>query len=131
RVGGARSVRGGRHRVRRHRRRRAGADDPGRDRGLPGGPRVGTRPAHPGAGASIGSMDDWSTRRRDWEERRLRPALERSQERRPRFSTISDVDVERLYGPWSWRETADGEPSGGSGPTAVDQHGGSLGGGRW
>jgi methylmalonyl-CoA mutase N-terminal domain/subunit len=43
----------------------------------------------------------WSARRRAWETTRLAPALERSPERRTRFSTISDVDVDRLYGPWS------------------------------
>ena len=46
-------------------------------------------------------MTDWSRRRRAWEEARLRPALDRAPERLPRFSTISDVEVERLYGPWS------------------------------
>jgi methylmalonyl-CoA mutase N-terminal domain/subunit len=40
-------------------------------------------------------------RRRDWEARRLAPALARAPERQPRFSTISDVEIERLYGPWS------------------------------
>jgi len=40
-------------------------------------------------------------RRRDWEATRLAPALDRGAERQPRFSTISDVEVERLYGPWS------------------------------
>jgi methylmalonyl-CoA mutase, N-terminal domain len=42
-----------------------------------------------------------SDRRRDWEATRLAPALERAPERTARFSTISDVEVERLYGPWS------------------------------
>ena len=42
-----------------------------------------------------------SARRRAWEHDRLAPALERAPERRARFSTISDVEVERLYGPWS------------------------------
>ena len=42
-----------------------------------------------------------SARRGAWERDRLAPALERAPERRPRFSTISDVEVERLYGPWS------------------------------
>jgi methylmalonyl-CoA mutase, N-terminal domain len=48
----------------------------------------------------------WSARRRAWEAARLGPALERAGERQPRFSTISDVEVERLYGPWS---TGDGD----------------------
>jgi methylmalonyl-CoA mutase N-terminal domain/subunit len=47
-------------------------------------------------------MTDWSTRRSAWERERLERALERVPERKPRFSTISDVEVERLYGPWSW-----------------------------
>jgi methylmalonyl-CoA mutase N-terminal domain/subunit len=42
-----------------------------------------------------------SARRSAWERDRLAPALDRAPERRPRFSTISDVEVERLYGPWS------------------------------
>jgi len=37
-------------------------------------------------------------------------------ERRPRFSTISDVEIGRLYGPEGWV----GPDSGGGGPTAVD-----------
>jgi methylmalonyl-CoA mutase N-terminal domain/subunit len=78
-------------------------------------------------------MTDWSSRRRQWEERRLAEALDRAPERRPRFSTISDVDVERLYGPWSWqhRGDADGQPTGGGGPTVVDHHGDPLASGRW
>jgi methylmalonyl-CoA mutase N-terminal domain/subunit len=47
-------------------------------------------------------MTDWSTRRSTWERERLEQALQRAPERKPRFSTISDVEVERLYGPWSW-----------------------------
>jgi methylmalonyl-CoA mutase N-terminal domain/subunit len=43
----------------------------------------------------------WSARRRAWETARLEPALERAPERRTRFSTISDVEIDRLYGPWS------------------------------
>src|SRR4051812_47041956 len=60
----------------------------------------------------------WQRRREKWAAERLRPALDRAPERRRRFSTISDVDVDRLYGPWSG--TADGgDPTGGGGPTAV------------
>jgi methylmalonyl-CoA mutase N-terminal domain/subunit len=44
---------------------------------------------------------DWAERRRVWETERLRPALDRAPERRPRFSTISDQPIESLYGPWS------------------------------
>src|SRR3977135_4047362 len=68
----------------------------------------------------------WQRRRERWAAERARPALDRSPERRQRFSTISDVEVGRLYGPWSW--TADdgrgaNEPTGGGGPTAVDHLG--------
>ena len=49
--------------------------------------------------------------------------------RRPRFSTISDLEIARLYGPPDW--TAEG--AGGGGPTAVDHLGDSLreGDGPW
>src|SRR5947207_854615 len=92
-------------------------------------------------------MNDWSRRRRDWEEQRLNAAVGRAPERRPRFTTISDVEVERLYGPWSWdshgpdgapgtdgrrgARTAPGEPAGAGGPTAVDHRGDPLARGRW
>ena len=45
-------------------------------------------------------MSDETERLRDWERTRLAPALEWAPERRTRFSTLSDVDIERLYGPW-------------------------------
>ena len=79
----------------------------------------------------------WSARRRAWEAKRLGPALDRVPERQPRFSTISDTEVERLYGAWSWQPVQegarDGEPAGGGGPTAVDHHGERLRSepGRW
>jgi methylmalonyl-CoA mutase N-terminal domain/subunit len=73
----------------------------------------------------------WSARRRAWEAKRLRPALDRAPERRSRFSTISDTTIHRLYGPWSWQPGPDGEPVGGGGPTAVDHRGESLRQGRW
>ena len=57
----------------------------------------------------------WSARRRAWEAKRLAPALDRAPERRIRFSTISDTDVDRLYGPWSLGADGDGEPRGGGG----------------
>jgi len=41
------------------------------------------------------------TDRSKWEAERLGPALRRAPERRPSFSTISDMPIERLYGPWS------------------------------
>jgi len=40
-------------------------------------------------------------RRRDWERERLDPALKRAPERKASFSTMSDMPIERLYGPWS------------------------------
>src|SRR6188768_4162430 len=40
-------------------------------------------------------------RRRDWERERLEPALKRAPERKASFSTMSDMPIERLYGPWS------------------------------
>src|SRR5437868_4391369 len=71
----------------------------------------------------------WQRRREAWAAARARPALERSPERRQHFSTISDVEVGRLYGPWSWtaedRRGAN-EPAGGGGPTAVDHLGERL-----
>jgi len=62
---------------------------------------------------------EWDARRSAWEADRLGPAAARAPERRTRFSTISDMEVERLYGPWSWREGA-------GGPTEVDHHGDPL-----
>jgi methylmalonyl-CoA mutase N-terminal domain/subunit len=73
----------------------------------------------------------WAARKRAWEAKRLRPAVERAPERRARFSTISDTDVARLYGPWSWQPDSDGGPVGGGGPTAVDHRGDKLRRGRW
>ena len=73
----------------------------------------------------------WSAKRRAWEANRLASSSARAPERRTRFSTISDVDVERLYGPWSWGAGQDGEPSGAAGPTAVDHRGEPLADGRW
>jgi methylmalonyl-CoA mutase, N-terminal domain len=68
----------------------------------------------------------WSARRRAWEAKRLGPALERAPEQRIRFSTISDTEVDRLYGPWSWQPEGGGDPVGGGGPTAVDHRGEPL-----
>jgi methylmalonyl-CoA mutase N-terminal domain/subunit len=74
---------------------------------------------------------DWDARRRRWAGERLDPSVERAPERRPRFSTISDVEVDRLYGPWSWEAEAGGDRSGPGGPTAVDHLGEPLGTGRY
>ena len=68
----------------------------------------------------------WSARKRAWEARRLTPAIDRAPERKPRFSTISDTEIDRLYGPWSWQPGSDGTPGGGGGPTLVDHHGDQL-----
>jgi len=62
---------------------------------------------------------DWDARRSAWEAQRLGPAAARAPERRTRFSTISDAEVERLYGPWFWQDGA-------GGPTEVDHHGDPL-----
>jgi methylmalonyl-CoA mutase N-terminal domain/subunit len=40
-------------------------------------------------------------RRQDWERERLDPTLKRAPERKASFSTMSDMPIERLYGPWS------------------------------
>ncbi len=83
----------------------------------------------------------WQARKRAWERERLGPAAARTPERRFRFSTISDVEVARLYGPWSLQPGVDGgadadggpdaEGPGGGGPTAVDHRGEPLRAGRW
>ena len=73
----------------------------------------------------------WSAKRRAWEANRLASSSARAPERRTRFSTISDVEVERLYGPWSWGAAQDGAPNGAGGPTALDHRGEPLAGGRW
>ena len=73
----------------------------------------------------------WSARLRAWQAKRLGPAIERAPERKPGFSTISDTEIERLYGPWSWQTGEDGGPVGGGGPTAVDHRGEALRRGRW
>ena len=67
-------------------------------------------------------MTDWSSRRETWRRERLGPALDRGPERRIRFSTISDVEVDRLYGPWDWQ----GPDAGGGGPTEIDHLGRPL-----
>ena len=73
----------------------------------------------------------WSARRRAWESERLGPATERAPERQKRFSTISDTEIDRLYGPWEWQPDEGGESVGGGGPTAVDHRGERLKSGRW
>ncbi|MEX2011930.1 MAG: methylmalonyl-CoA mutase family protein, partial [Chloroflexota bacterium] len=77
------------------------------------------------------SREDWDARRSAWTSQRLDPSLRRAAERRTRFSTISDTEVERLYGPWSLRTDPAGGPAGAGGPTAVDHRGEPLAAGRW
>ena len=70
-------------------------------------------------------MDEgWAERDRAW---RAAADGRTPDGRQTRFSTISDVDIEALYGPSAWA----GEGAGGSGPTAVDHLGRPLAGGRW
>ncbi len=65
----------------------------------------------------------WDERHRRWRIDRLAPALDRLPERRDRFSTMGDIPVERLYGPWDQERDSDGGAAGAGGPTAVDHHG--------
>ena len=84
---------------------------------------------------------DWSERLRAWEAGPLRRSLANGPERRDRFSTISDVEMARLYGPWSLQAGPDGgpagaagpsgEPVGPGGPTAFDHSGRPLEPGPW
>ena len=75
---------------------------------------------------------DWSVGRDRWQVERLEPARQRAPERRRRFSTLSDVEVGPLYGPWDL-DAAGGSPdaAGAGGPTEVDHHGDPLRTGRW
>ena len=75
----------------------------------------------------------WQRRRERWASERAKPALERAPERRQRFTTISDVEIDRLYGPWSWTGDDGAGAHGGGGPTAVDHLGQPLrpSPGRW
>jgi methylmalonyl-CoA mutase N-terminal domain/subunit len=85
--------------------------------------------------------DAWSERHARWRVERLGPAVHRAPERRERFTTLSDVDVAGLYGPWSLASggpdgaddpsAAGGDPPGPGGPTAVDHHGDPLATGRY
>ena len=71
--------------------------------------------------------DNWQARRDRWRVERFEPAIARAPERKSRHVTLGDIDVEPLYGPWSW----DGADAGPGGPTAVDHHGDALASGRW
>jgi methylmalonyl-CoA mutase N-terminal domain/subunit len=48
--------------------------------------------------------DAWRDRERRWRERTLVEAPHRAPERPTRFSTISGVEIDALYGPGSWRD---------------------------
>ena len=74
---------------------------------------------------------DWQARRQRWRVERLDPTLARASERRSRFVTLGDIEVDPLYGPWSWESAPDGSPAGAGGPTVVDHHGDALAGGLW
>jgi methylmalonyl-CoA mutase N-terminal domain/subunit len=56
---------------------------------------------------SLSKPSDVASRRAAWEADRLGPALRRAPERKARFSTISDMPIERLYGPWSLPDDAE------------------------
>ncbi len=64
-------------------------------------------------------------------ERSATPERGAPPERRDRFSSISGVEIRRVYGPADWGATPSGDPTGGGGPTAVDHHGDPLPHGRW
>jgi methylmalonyl-CoA mutase N-terminal domain/subunit len=44
----------------------------------------------------------WEARRKAWKVERLDPALARAPERARRFATLGEIELEPLYGPWSW-----------------------------
>ncbi|MFI5254107.1 MAG: methylmalonyl-CoA mutase [Candidatus Limnocylindrales bacterium] len=73
-------------------------------------------------------MDEgWPERERRWREQVLPAARRSTPQRRERFTTISDVEIDALYGPSSWS----GPQAGGGGPTAQDGQGDPLRRGRW
>jgi len=75
------------------------------------------------SGAIVRDMTEaWRERSRRWTAETLSAAHHRAPEQQPRFSTISDVEIERLYTPLDWQ----GSRAGGSGPTAVDHLGDPL-----
>jgi methylmalonyl-CoA mutase, N-terminal domain len=52
----------------------------------------------------VSEHTDWQARRRAWKVERLDPALARTPERQSRVRTLGDIDLEPLYGPWSWAD---------------------------
>src|SRR3972149_5875244 len=87
-------------------RRRCGAAAPPRDDedgGEHGETEEGTG-EHQGDDRVAAMTDAWGDRERRWRERTLADARHRAPERRTRFSTISGVEIDALYGPGSWRD---------------------------
>jgi methylmalonyl-CoA mutase N-terminal domain/subunit len=66
--------------------------------------------------------DEWRTRQDAWQSGPLSTAHNSADERKTRFSTISDVEIDRLYTPLDWQQRG----AGGGGPTAVDHLGDRL-----
>src|SRR5687767_12941524 len=64
----------------------------------------------------------WRERERKWRTGALERAGTRAPERRVRFSTISDVEIDRLYTPLDWGSS----DAGGGGPTQDDHLGDRL-----
>jgi methylmalonyl-CoA mutase N-terminal domain/subunit len=75
------------------------------------------------------NSEAWRDADADWRRGPLNRATSGSAERRQRFSTISDVEINRLYSPLDWEQ----DNAGPGGPTAVDHLGDPLreGGGSW
>ena len=73
--------------------------------------------------------DDWRSAQDGWRDGPLSRAAGSGGERKPRFSTISDLEIERLYTPVDLGTAS----AGGGGPTAVDHLGDRLreGDGPW
>ena len=69
-----------------------------------------------------GQSEAWRERQRAWEQDTLDAAARRSPERKVRFSTISDIEIARLYTPLDWQRPG----AGGGGPTAFDHLGDPL-----
>ena len=74
---------------------------------------------------------DWALRRKAWKVERLDPALAGAPERSKHTTTMGEIELEPLYGPWSWSSDAGSGPAGAGGPTAVDHHGDPLPAGGW
>jgi methylmalonyl-CoA mutase N-terminal domain/subunit len=74
---------------------------------------------------------DWTVRRNAWKVERLDPALARAPERSKHTTTMGEIELDPLYGPWSWSADAGSGPRGAGGPTGVDHHGDPLPAGRW